>query len=204
MATPASPSRRVLGNKTTNAFIRQRVHDKNNEPTILIEASIVEQLREKVAAFQKQGGLHAGQKRSISQVDGAEEYEQSPMREGRLSQLTMEEQRLVKKEEDEDDVMEPDSEVGKALKHEEDDTTEASSSESKATTDTLLTSFHASQEGRLPIEEQFDIQDETSQKTLENLVSTQRLSVRRCLRIADTFTEYDTTSSEYITATSAS
>jgi hypothetical protein len=204
MATPATPARRVLGNKTTNAFIQQRVHDKNNDPTILIEASIVEQLRDKVVAFQKQGSLQAGQKRSISQVDGADEHEQSLMRQGRLSPLTMEEQRLVKKEEDEDDVAKLDSEVGRALKHEEDDRTEASLSESKTTTDTLLTSFRASQEGPLPIEEQFDIQDEPSQKTLENLVRTQCWSVRRCLRIANTFTEYDTTSSEYITATGAS
>jgi hypothetical protein len=202
MATTASPARRVLGNKTTNAFIRQRVHDKNNEPTILIEALIVEQLRDNVVVFQKQGSLQAGQKRSISQVDGADEHEQSLTRQGRLSPLTMEEQRLVKKEED--DVARLDSEVGRALKHEGDDRTETSFSESKTTTDTLLTSFHASQEGPPPIEEQFDIQDEPSQKTLENLVSTQCWSVRRGLWTANTFTEYDTTSSEYITATGAS
>jgi hypothetical protein len=49
--------------------------------------------------------------------------------------------------------------------------TEPLSAESKATTNMPLASFHASQEGPLQIEEQFDIQDEASQETLENLVT---------------------------------
>ena len=47
----------------------------------------------------------------------------------------------------------------------------------------LSASFHASQEGPLPLEEQFDIQDETSQKTLENLVSNNAWpTTQRCVQ----------------------
>ena len=59
-----------------------------------------------------------------------------------------------------------------APRKEEHDLTETSSTESNPTTiNAILTSFHASQEGLQPLEEQFDIQDEASQMTLEKLVS---------------------------------
>jgi hypothetical protein len=62
------------------------------------------------------------------------------------------------------------SDSGKPVKDEEDDPTEPPQAETKPIPISLPTSFHASQEGPLPVEEQFDIQDETSQKTLETLV----------------------------------
>jgi hypothetical protein len=53
----------------------------------------------------------------------------------------------------------------------EQDETKSSFTKSKATTNIPSASSHTSQEEPLPLEEQFDIQDEASQKTLENLVS---------------------------------
>lgn len=79
---------------------------------------------------------------------------------------------IPKKEED--DATEAKSEPETVLENvpkKEEDATEPLSAESKATTNMPLASFHASQEGPLPIEEQFDIQDEASQETLENLVT---------------------------------
>jgi hypothetical protein len=47
----------------------------------------------------------------------------------------------------------------------------SSTGQTKSTTPTSLTSFHASQEPPMPVEDQFDIQDEMSQRTLDKIVS---------------------------------
>lgn len=70
--------------------------------------------------------------------------------------------------EDDDEMKNEGQNVG-AVKKGEEDENERATAELKTTT-SPLTSFHASQEGPVPLEEQFVIQEETSQKTLENLV----------------------------------
>jgi hypothetical protein len=93
----------------------------------------------------------AGQKRRIEEVDGTEEQEQQRQdRAGSTSPLALL-------------PTEPNSET--------DEGEFPSTSQTKATASTLLTSFHASQEPPIPVEDQFDIQDEMSQRTLDKIVS---------------------------------
>lgn len=136
-----------------------------------------EQMRKEVAAFQEEESPKLGQKRSIEQVDGTEERENSQLKQGPPSPLVAKpEVEKIEKElkENHDDTPNPEIENASTPKQdekEEEEVTDPSPAESKTTTSTLLTSFHASQEGPLPIEEQFDIQDEASQKIVDNLVS---------------------------------
>ena len=77
-------------------------------------------------------------------------------------------------------------------------------SDAKATTNILSASFHASQEGSPPLEEQFDIQEEASQQTLESLVSIKLGALFEAYSvIANMGLECDTTSAEHISATDA-
>lgn len=172
MAAPASPVRRPLADKTTNASIKDRKHDDKKKMTQLKAYSFTP-LRNDSAGFDKTDDPKIGHKRSIDLVDGAQEREQAdskheacePMRETKVKIGG-----LVK--ENGDYAMKSESDHETAPKQAGDDAeTEPKSEDSKATTSTLLTSFHASQEGPLPIEEQFAIQDEVSQDTLETLVS---------------------------------
>jgi hypothetical protein len=140
-----------------------------------------------------------GQKRSFAQVDGAEEYTRS--------MSPQQEQPTITKIEDEVEAAahkevgkepEHDKMIGGSIKEEEeedDDENEPSAATSKAITSALSSSFHASQEGPVPIEEQFMIQDEASQKTVENLVREHNQEAE-CSCTTDTCIEHDTTSSE--------
>lgn len=75
-------------------------------------------------------------------------------------------------------------------------------SESKATMDVLSASFHASQEGPPPLEEQFDIQEEASQQTLESLVSNKLGALFEAYaEIADVRLECDAAAGEHVSAT---
>lgn len=138
------------------------------------QAPTFEQLRKNFVAFPNEGSPKIGQKRSIAQVDGTEEHTQSPIKQSEPPAITkLEDDIDTPVKEEVDSEAEDESVIGRVTKEEDDidDETKPSASKSNATTSTLLSSFHASQEVPVPIEEQFIIQDETSQKTLENLVS---------------------------------
>jgi hypothetical protein len=93
-----------------------------------------------------------GQKRRIDEVDGTEEQEQQGQNKaGSASPLTVL-------------PTEPDSET--------DDRDFLSTSQTKSATSSALSSFHVSQESSVPVEDQFEIQDEMSQQTLDKIVST--------------------------------
>ncbi len=171
MATSASPSRHVLGWKTTNASIPQRGPEQNNKHITVARASTFEQLWKDRVNISKTGSPRIGQKRSIAQVDGTEEHTNPPLQEWRSQVFD-----VSGDKKDNASMVEGDNDVdnetpnAKVVTKEDGDETEPSTAESKTTTTTLLTSFHASQEGSVPLEEQFIIQEEASQKTLENLV----------------------------------
>jgi hypothetical protein len=97
----------------------------------------------------------AGQKRRIHQVDGTEEQEQHE-RERASPALSL-------------TVLptEPNSET--------DERDFLSTSQSKGSTSSASTSFHIPQESSGPAEEQFEIQDEMSQRTLDKIVSDIRI-----------------------------
>jgi hypothetical protein len=198
MAASASPCRLALSDKTTNASLQQWAYCKHNKPIAVTKASTFEHLRRNVVAIPKEASPRVGRKRSIAQVDGAEEYTWrfSPLQEH--SKITkLEDDVEAAAQEEADKYSEHKKAMGGSMKEEEeedDDETE-SAAKSKAITNALSSSFHASQEGPVPIEEQFVIQDETSQKTLENLVSA-NIHTAEYSWTADTYIEHDTTSSE--------
>jgi hypothetical protein len=100
----------------------------------------------------------AGQKRRIHEVDGPEEQGQrSQDRTGSTSPL----------------IVLPAEPTTEADEGDFSSTIQASSTPS-----TLLASSHASQESLMHVEDQFDIQDEMSQRSLDKIVS--RLRARRC------------------------
>jgi hypothetical protein len=197
MAASASPCRLALSDKTTNASLQQWAYCKHNKPIAVTKASTFEHLRKNVVAIPKEASPRVGQKRSIAQVDGAEEYTWSfsPLQEhSKITKLEDEVKASAQEEVDKD------SEHKKAMRgsmreEEEDDDETELAAKSKAITNALSSSFHASQEGPVPIEEQFVIQDETSQKTLENLVRA-NIHTAEYSWTADTYIEHDTTSSE--------
>ncbi|ERF73587.1 hypothetical protein EPUS_07521 [Endocarpon pusillum Z07020] len=169
MAISPSPSRQVLGWKTTNASIKQGVLEVNNKHITVTKASIFEQVSKDRVNLPRAGSPRIGQKRSIAQVDGTEQYDRPPLQQrgSPLLPTTEDKQENAVMVEDDDETKNEGQNVGAVKKGEEDDN-EPSTAESKTTT-TSLTSFHASQEGPVPLEEQFIIQEETSQNTLENL-----------------------------------
>ena len=154
MSTPVSPTRRVLGDKTPNASLKRRAHEPllkpqfdysiPDEPRALIKTTTDMRIGRNIAPM-------VGQKRRIHEVDGIEEQEQrGPDRTGSISPLTV----LPTK---------PTSET--------DEGDFSSTVQASSTTSTLLTSSHASQESLMHVEDQFDIQDEMSQRSLDKIVS---------------------------------
>ncbi len=147
MAFPPSPTRRVLGDKTTNASIvsrptkDQRMLDlpAKTSPSVTVNKTTM-----KVTP-------RAGQKRRIHEVDGAEEQNQNQGQAGSSSPLT-------------DVATDPRSETEQR--------SFSSASQPKTATLSLLSSFHVSQEPPAPLEDQFEIQDEMSQQTLDKIVRT--------------------------------
>ena len=156
MAAPPSPVRRVLGDKTPNASMKRRGHETipkqqfddlmRDEPKTGIGHAVDVKVRVRVTP-------RAGQKRRIHEVDGTQDQDHEQHgrdRAGSTSPLSVM-------------LTEPNSEA--------DEGSFLSLSQSKDTTSsTLLTSFQPSQEHLLPAEEQFDIQEEMSQRTLDKIV----------------------------------
>lgn len=185
MVAAASPTRRVLGDKPTNASLHQGRHT-------VTKTSTFEHVRKHVPPYQKERTPKVGEKRSIDHVDGTEEHAQALLKCGASLRLMepaggmktasaveegddMEQRECARESElvkEQDEMKEPGSVTEIAAKDDEPDTTEPSpATQSEIMTTAPVASFHPSQEGSLPIEEQFDIQYEASQNTLENLVS---------------------------------
>ena len=169
MAIITSPSRRVLGDKTTNASVRQRAsHDElktnldaltTREPVLSVKPTSEQRHRAGVTP-------KVGQKRRIEEVDGPEDPPQlgqeTPRSTSSLSQT------LGELDSDKSDG-------GKAQ----------SKNQDKATTTThlLVSSFRASQELPMQIEDQFEIQEEMSQQTLDQIVCPYFLHLSRQKRV---------------------
>lgn len=154
MAQLNSPSRRVLGDKTTNASIRpQHLSKTVKNPTLTRDSLSLSygQPTHSPRTSMLFKSPRAGQKRRIDEVEDAEKHD---------SQQSTDTQRL--------------SEAGDWLSDESshmDDMMVDSTSHSKSTAQTSLTSFHASQIEQEPAEVQFEIPDEMSQRTLDKMVS---------------------------------
>jgi hypothetical protein len=155
MPAPPSPARRVLGDKTPNASMKRRAFEPmpksyldypvSDEPKAMTKHPVEMDVERNVTP-------KAGQKRRIHEVDGTEDQEQRALDMAcSTSPLTVL-------------PTEPNSET--------DHIEFSSTCQTKSTTSTTLTSFHASQEPPMPVEDQFDIQDEMSQRTLDKIVST--------------------------------
>jgi hypothetical protein len=152
MSTPVSPTRRVLGDKTPNASLKRRAHEPLLKPQF--DYSIPDELRALIKTADMRIGRNiaptAGQKRRIHEVDGTEEQEQRGQdRTGSKSPLT----------------------ALPSATSEADEGDSSSTVQENSTTSTLLASSHASQESLMLVEEQFDIQDEMSQRSLDKIVS---------------------------------
>ena len=154
MAAPVSPTRRVLSDKTPNASLKRRAHELLLKPQF--DYSMPDEPRAliKTAADMRIGrtiALTAGQKRRIHEVDGTDEQEERGQeRTGSTSPL----------------IVPP-----TGLTSEPDDGGFSSTVRASSTTSTLLTSLNGSQEPPLHVEDQFDIQDEMSQRSLDKIVS---------------------------------
>ena len=203
MAVPVSPCQSAqVDRKTNNALVQKQRLDKNHEATTVDTASTVERLQKNVLALPKGGSPKIGQKRSIAQVNGTEESTQSLVTQAEPLAPTLPEDEIERvPQKEDDDAEEAKGVIEKVIKEEEDDETTLSVADSKAITSTLFTSFHASKEGPVKLKEQFGIQDEVSQKMLENLVSGNGLDSRMHSSISDIGTEHDAASTERISAT---
>ena len=146
--TSTQSPRRVLGDKSTNLTPR-RLHKTfvNLDDVADVKTNLTDEMSRTKTPSRSVVGKVAGQKRPINMVEGAERVE--------------EEQAPGKK---------VDEKVhgGKAL--EERQTIEGDSTRPTRQL-TAMSSFHGSQEGPLPLEEQFSIQEEMSQTAVETLVS---------------------------------
>jgi len=154
MATPTSPARRVLGDKTTNASVHRHPHQLATKPQLgqsMSDRPHVSAYQAAVTRTMMKVSPKAGQKRRIHEVDGTEEQGQLEQGKPRSSSpLTVV-------------STEPNSEA--------DERGWSSTAQTKSSVTTLFTSFQASQEPPAPLEDQFEIQDEMSQQTLDKIVS---------------------------------
>jgi hypothetical protein len=154
MSAPVSPTRRVLSDKTPNASLKRRAHEPLLKPQFDYLMPDEPKALIKIAADMKIGrniAPTAGQKRRIHEVDGTEgQEERSQDRTGSTSPL----------------IVLPTEPTPEADGGDSSSTVQASN-----TTSTLLTSLHASQEPPVHVEDQFDIQDEMSQRSLDRIVS---------------------------------
>lgn len=152
MPGPNSPARRVLADKTPNASVR-RAHDsmakhyvdssKSTEHEACMNHSVEMEVRRNVAP-------KAGQKRRLHEVDGTEEqYQPGHHRTGSTSPGAA-------------PPTEPNSES--------DDGDFLTSRQTESTASTTSTSFHSSQEPVVTTEDQFGIEEEMSQQTLDKIV----------------------------------
>jgi hypothetical protein len=185
MATSAATCRPVLMDKTTNASLQSWAYAEHNKPVPITKASTFEHLQRYPITLPREASSIVGRKRSFAQVDGAEEDTRSisPQQEHpTITKLEDEaevtEKEKIGKESVHDQVIRDSVEEKKEeqekkeerVEEKEDDENESSAATSKAITSALSSSFHAPQEGPVPIEEQFVILDEASQNTVDNLV----------------------------------
>lgn len=153
----ASPNRRVLSEKSTNASVNMLEHAQSTKGST--------QPLNTTVKTQSASPLRVGTKRRYHEVGSSsfeepyEKYHNACARSG--PQITP---KPVIEETDE----ESDSFMSSMI---ESHSTSTSSGSLQTSTNTILSSFHPSQEPSQPIEEQFEIIQEESQRTLEQIVS---------------------------------
>ena len=154
MAAPASPVRGVLADKTTNASLQRLTLDHQYKEARELLPPHSPSQRDETAFLKAPRSLSTwkqGQKRSIHEVNGT--YEQELKEQPTVGSST------------------PASHTATEPNSESDGQEATPSLELKTPISTQLTSFHASLEPPMPLEEHFDIQEEYSQRTLDRIVS---------------------------------
>ena len=158
-----SPSRRVLGDKSTNMTLivtpkSKRTMDASDSIDVIKSNLLqegIEVSKKHILTPTASVGKLAGQKRGIDMVEDAEREERQSQREN------------IHKEEQEGN----------------DGRKEVVGAATGPRRFTTIPSFHASQEGPMEIEEQFNIQDEMSQGAVDNLVSSATFPLHNdCIR----------------------
>lgn len=175
-----SPMRRVLGNKTTNASVRPSSPAKTwKHPTTSSDKLSVSFGESKRSPRSPQlfKSPRIGQKRRIDEVEHHDRHDsQQSTDTQRLSQAT--------------DLLSDDS-------SEMEDLLVDSTENTKSTAHTSLTSFQASQNEPEPVEVEFQIPDEMSQRTLDKMVRWSFWVSRPLLML---LTARDRSSSEHVPA----
>ena len=153
MADPTSPARRVLSDKTTNASLL-RFDDENASKQLRDFFPSDSFYRPSngniVKSFSMPSMLNAGKKRTIDELDDIQATAER-IRAAATSPVSM-------------IPTEPNSEANSQE--------DLSTTQIKTSPSTLLTSFNGSQGPTMQLEDQFEIREEMSQKTLEKIVST--------------------------------
>jgi hypothetical protein len=153
----ASPNRRVLGEKSTNASINLLEHGQSNKGSTQPLSTTVK--------TQIASPLRAGTKRRYQEV-GSSSFEEPYKKYHNARALSGPE--ITPKPVIEETDEESNSFMSSMI---ESHSTNTSSGSLQTSTNTILSSFHPSQEPSQPIEEQFEIIQEESQRTLEQIVS---------------------------------
>ena len=152
----ASPSRPVLGEKSTNALVNKQEYGQNTKGSTQLLGTTVNTLA---------SPLQAGRKRRYHEVESSSfEYARGKQEIARAGLGSQASSKPVTAETDEESESFMSSMIDAHSVNESCESLQTSTS-------TLLTSFHASQEPSQPIEEQFEIVQEESQRTLEQIVS---------------------------------
>ena len=153
----ASPNRPILGEKSTNALVNKQEHGQNTKGSAQHLGTTVN--------IQLASPLQAGRKRRYHEVESSSfehaRGKQEIARAGLGSQA-------ISKPVIAETFEESESFMSSMI---DSYSVNESCASLQTSTSTLLTSFHASQEPSQPIEEQFEIVQEESQRTLEQIVS---------------------------------
>ena len=203
MATPStlSPSRPALSIKSTNASLLPRVSNYSLKPLISPARTTTRVISVEYADGQGQSSPRAGQKRKLDALNDLEAVQlqrgdgpgkvmalavRRPAETDKLQRVASGlrdvdrdvDVEMESESEGDGETVAPSSSSSPCQAMAMDATrTLSSTQESKAVSSSLLTSFHASQEGPVPLEEQFQIHEETSQRTLDSLVSIQSMEI---------------------------
>lgn len=160
MASVLSPNRRVLHEKSTNAYVRLQDHGHGIKGD-----SQLQKLSKRTPASDSP---RRGTKRRFQDLESkSQEVSHTITHETQDANAKARPEWTLRTAMDETE----EASVSFDSSMLESNTTTTSYGSSDATTNTVLTSFHASQEPSQPLEEQFEIVQEESQRTLEQIVS---------------------------------
>ena len=153
----ASPNRPVLGEKSTNALVNKQEHRQNTkENAQLLSTAVNTRLASPLQAGKKRR-YHEVESSSVEHDRGKQEIARA-----KLGPQTVSQPVIADTNEESESFMSSMIDI-----HSVNESCESL----QTSTSTALTSFLASQEPSQPIEEQFEIVQEESQRTLEQIVS---------------------------------